>query len=92
MYLVIATGCRGPLRQLATWAADGVRGEVTIVVAGAEPVAEVESDPESLLAAVAALEADGVRRKEAIVDVAKRSGVPRREVYNLVHGERGSRD
>ena len=82
---------RGPLRQLATWAADGVRGEVTIVVSGAAPVAEVASDPDSLLAAVAALEADGVRRKEAIVDVARRAGVPRREVYNLVHGERGPR-
>ena len=28
---------RGPLAELAAWAADGVRGEVTIVVAGADP-------------------------------------------------------
>ena len=28
---------RGPLAELAAWAADGVRGEVTIVVAGATP-------------------------------------------------------
>jgi len=77
---------RGPLADLVSWAAEGVRGEVTIVVAGAAPYAEVGSDPASLLAAVAELEAEGVRRKEAIVEVAQRAGVPKREVYNLVHG------
>lgn len=77
---------RGPLADLVAWAAEGVRGEVTIVVAGAEPYAEVGSDPASLLAAVAELEGDGVPRKDAIVEVARRAGVPKREVYNLVHG------
>ena len=77
---------RGPLADLVTWAADGVRGEVTIVVAGATPYADVGSDPASLLAAVAELETEGVRRKEAIVEVARLAGVPKREVYNLVHG------
>lgn len=77
---------RGPLAELVAWAAAGVRGEVTLVVAGAEPAAEVAGDPASLRAAVAELEAEGVRRKEAIVEVARRAGVPKREVYNLVHG------
>ncbi|WP_296604462.1 16S rRNA (cytidine(1402)-2'-O)-methyltransferase [Nocardioides sp.] len=77
---------RGPLAELVAWAAEGVRGEVTLVVAGAEPVAAIANDPASLRAAVAELEADGVRRKEAIVEVARRAGVPKREVYNLVHG------
>ena len=77
---------RGPLADLVAWAADGVRGEVTIVVAGAVPTAAVASDPDSLRAAVAGLEAEGVRRKEAVVEVARRAGVPKREVYNLVHG------
>jgi len=76
---------RGPLADLASWAADGVRGEVTIVVAGAEPSAAVAADPESLRAAVAEHEADGMSRKEAIVDVAKLAGVPKREVYQAVH-------
>ena len=76
---------RGPLADLASWAADGVRGEVTIVVAGAEPSAAVAGDPESLRAAVAEREADGLSRKEAIVDVAKLAGVPKREVYQAVH-------
>jgi len=77
---------RGPLAELAAWAADGIRGEVTIVVAGAVPSADVASDPDSLRAAVAGLEGEGVSRKEAIVKVARLAGVPKRDVYNLVHG------
>jgi 16S rRNA (cytidine1402-2'-O)-methyltransferase len=77
---------RGPLGDLVAWAAEGVRGEVTIVVQGAAPTAEVANDPDSLRAAVVDLEADGSTRKEAIAEVARRAGVPKREVYNLVHG------
>ena len=80
---------RGPLADLVAWAAEGVRGEVTVVVGGTAPVSEVASDPDSLRAAVADLEADGAPRKEAIVEVARRAGVPKREVYNLVHGAQG---
>jgi 16S rRNA (cytidine1402-2'-O)-methyltransferase len=76
---------RGPLGDLVTWAEDGVRGEVTLVVAGADPVAALGDDPETLRAAVAEREAAGTSRKEAIVEVARLAGVPRREVYNLVH-------
>ena len=47
--------------------------------------AEVGTDPESLRAAVAEEEAAGATRKEAIADVARRAGVPKREVYDLVH-------
>jgi len=75
---------RGPLADLVAWAADGVRGEVTIVVSGGSP-ATVDTDPDSLRAAVAAQEADGVSRKDAIASVARAAGVPKREVYNLVH-------
>jgi 16S rRNA (cytidine1402-2'-O)-methyltransferase len=76
---------RGPLGELVAWAAEGVRGEVTIVVSGAEPGTGVATDDESLRAAVAALEASGTSRKEAIVQVAKEAGVPKRHVYALVH-------
>ena len=76
---------RGQLADLVEWAAEGVRGEVTIVVAGASSRAEVGSDPDSLRAAVVEEEAAGATRKEAIADVARRSGVPRREVYDVVH-------
>ncbi len=76
---------RGPLADLVSWAADGVRGEVTIVVEGAAPAAEVGGDPDSLRAAVADEEAAGATRKEAIADVARRAGLPKREVYAAVH-------
>jgi 16S rRNA (cytidine1402-2'-O)-methyltransferase len=76
---------RGGLAELAAWAADGVRGEVTIVVAGADPAAAIAGDPDTIRSAVSAREDDGLSRKEAIVEVAKLSGVPRREVYDLVH-------
>ncbi len=76
---------RGPLGDLLVWAADGVRGEVTIVVAGAPAQADVGTDPESLKAAVADEEAAGATRKEAIADVARRAGLPKREVYDVVH-------
>lgn len=76
---------RGPLGELVDWAADGIRGEVTIVVAGADPAAAVASDPASLRAAVAGLEESGMRRKDAIAAVAVQAGVPKRDVYQVVH-------
>ncbi|NGN92868.1 16S rRNA (cytidine(1402)-2'-O)-methyltransferase [Nocardioides sp. KC13] len=76
---------RGGLAELVDWARDGVRGEVTIVVTGADPSAEIGSDPDSLREAVADLEAEGRTKKEAIAEVAKLAGVPKREVYDLVH-------
>jgi len=78
---------RGALAALVGWAEEGVRGEVTIVVAGAAPRSAVASDADSLRAAVAVLEADGHTRKDAIAAVAKASGVPKRDVYQAVHVE-----
>jgi 16S rRNA (cytidine1402-2'-O)-methyltransferase len=75
---------RGGLGELAGWAADGIRGEVTIVVAGAAETGPVE-DPETLVAWVADEEAAGATRKDAILEVARRAGVPKRTVYDLVH-------
>jgi 16S rRNA (cytidine1402-2'-O)-methyltransferase len=77
---------RGPLAELVDWAAEGVRGEVTIVVAGVPGGPSIENDEESLRDAVARREEAGMSRKDAIVEVARQAGVPKREVYNLVHG------
>jgi 16S rRNA (cytidine1402-2'-O)-methyltransferase len=77
---------RGALADLVAWAADGVRGEVTIVVAGAVASATVASDVDSLRRAVALKEEGGLSRKDAIRAVASRAGVPKREVYDAVHG------
>jgi 16S rRNA (cytidine1402-2'-O)-methyltransferase len=81
---------RGPLADLVAWAADGVRGEVTIVVAGAADVRTVGPTPDDWRAAVAALEASGTPRKQAIADVARSAGVPKRDVYDAVHRSSGS--
>ena len=76
---------RGPLGELVAWAAEGVRGEVTIVVAGATPGPVLAGDPASLRAAVAEHEEVGMSRRDAIAEVARLAGLPRREVYNVVH-------
>jgi len=79
---------RGGLRELAGWAAEGIRGEVTIVVQGAADSTEIGEDPALWRDLVAELETGGMTRKEAILDVARRAGVPKREVYDAVVGNR----
>jgi 16S rRNA (cytidine1402-2'-O)-methyltransferase len=70
---------RGGLAELAAWAAEGVRGEITVVVAGAAPRAPAEVA--DLVASVLARVADGVRLKDATGEVATAHGVSRRELY-----------
>ncbi len=73
---------RGTLAELAEWAADGVLGEITVVVAGAQPRADVET----LVAAVNRLVQGGARVKDACAEViAENPGAPsRRELYDAV--------
>jgi 16S rRNA (cytidine1402-2'-O)-methyltransferase len=80
---------RGGLAELAEWAADGVRGEVTVVVGGAPAGAEATTDPAELAARVARLETEGLPRKAAMAAVAAKAGVPRRVVYDAVLAARG---
>ena len=79
---------RGGLAELAVWAADGVRGEITLVVGGAadRPVAVAAAD---LAAAVAAEEAAGASRKDAIRAVVVRTGLSRSTVYDAVLAAKG---
>ncbi|MFJ7948078.1 16S rRNA (cytidine(1402)-2'-O)-methyltransferase [Streptomyces sp. NPDC096354] len=74
---------RGPLADLAVWAAEGVRGEITVVVEGAADVAE-ELDAAELVRRVQVREEAGERRKEAIAAVAAAAGLPKREVFDAV--------
>jgi 16S rRNA (cytidine1402-2'-O)-methyltransferase len=76
---------RAGLVELAGWAADGVRGEVTIVVAGAADEVDVPTDAASLARLVQEAEQAGTPRKEAILEVARRAGLPKRVVYDAVH-------
>ncbi|WP_405987592.1 16S rRNA (cytidine(1402)-2'-O)-methyltransferase [Streptomyces sp. NBC_00872] len=75
---------RGGLGELAAWAAEGVRGEITVVVEGAPEQGPGELDPAELVRRVRVREEAGERRKEAIAAVAAEAGVPKREVFDAV--------
>jgi 16S rRNA (cytidine1402-2'-O)-methyltransferase len=75
---------RGPLGELAEWAAEGVRGEITVVVEGAGEKGPEELDAAELVRRVRVREEAGERRKEAIAAVAADAGLPKREVFDAV--------
>lgn len=72
---------RGTLPELAVWAQDGVRGEITVVIEGAgETAADV-----STLIDVAQQRVDlGERLKDVCVELAKTHGVSKKELYDAV--------
>lgn len=74
---------RGSLAELAAWAQGQVRGEVTLVLAGA-PEPEVDSTPAELVRLVGVREQAGLTRKEAVLAVAAETGLPRAAVYDAV--------
>ncbi|ULE35715.1 16S rRNA (cytidine(1402)-2'-O)-methyltransferase [Mycobacterium sp. IDR2000157661] len=78
---------RGGLAELAEWATHGVLGEITVVLAGATPKADLET----LVAEVSALVDDGARVKDACAQVvaAHPGSPPRRELYDAVLRARG---
>ncbi|KAB2973226.1 MULTISPECIES: 16S rRNA (cytidine(1402)-2'-O)-methyltransferase [unclassified Streptomyces] len=75
---------RGGLGELAEWAAEGVRGEITVVVEGAPDKGAEEVDAAELVRRVRIREEAGERRKEAIAAVAAEAGLPKREVFDAV--------
>lgn len=81
---------RGPLGELAEWSAAGVRGEITVVVGGA-PARTREVDLGALAGEVERRVSEGVRRNEAIGDVAREHGVPKRDIYDAVIARKTAR-
>jgi 16S rRNA (cytidine1402-2'-O)-methyltransferase len=73
---------RGTLDELAEWSADGVLGEITVVLAGAEPRADVAT----LVAEVIERVDAGARVKDACAEViAEHPGAPSRNaLYDAV--------
>jgi len=70
---------RGSLPELVAWASDGVRGEITVVVAGAAAVAgDVDSNLTSILDRVAA----GERLKDVCADVSSATGLSKKALYD----------
>lgn len=80
---------RGPLSELAEWAAQGVRGEITVVIGGATggPVSM-----EQATGMVADQVARGERMSTAVAQVAARTGVSRRELYEASLDSRDQAD
>jgi 16S rRNA (cytidine1402-2'-O)-methyltransferase len=70
---------RGGLGDLASWAGDGVKGEITVVVGGAP--AEV-FDPEQAVAEIQVRVAGGERLKDVCAQVAAETGLSRNDLYN----------
>ncbi len=77
---------RGPLRELHTWASEGVKGEITVVVAGASaPVI----DEAAALSDVQRLVAGGTRLKEAAAQVAATTGLSKKALYDAAIAAKG---
>jgi 16S rRNA (cytidine1402-2'-O)-methyltransferase len=70
---------RGGLAELAAWAADGVRGEITVVVAGATPRA---ASVEDTLPAIRERVEAGERLKDVCADVASMTGLSKKTLYD----------
>ena len=75
---------RGTLAELTTWAQEHeVLGEITLVVAGFDASARTFT-PADLVEMVLAREGQGESRKEAIAEVAKATGIAKREVFDVM--------
>ncbi|WNB85099.1 16S rRNA (cytidine(1402)-2'-O)-methyltransferase [Cellulomonas sp. ATA003] len=78
---------RRPLGELARWADEvEVRGEISVVVAGAPPRAAVAVD--DLVGEVLARVDAGERLKDAVADVAAAGGAPKRALYDAAVARR----
>jgi 16S rRNA (cytidine1402-2'-O)-methyltransferase len=72
---------RGGLADLAAWASEGVKGEITVVVGGAPTVV---TDLQTEVAGIQARVAAGERLKEVCAEVAAATGLSRKDLYNAV--------
>jgi 16S rRNA (cytidine1402-2'-O)-methyltransferase len=70
---------RGSLAELAEWATEGVRGEITVVLAPAPPV---EDDLEALVERVRTRVDAGERLKTVVAEIAETSSVSKKALYD----------
>ena len=82
---------RAPLSALRERLAgrDGVKGEIVLVVAGAPPRSASDEDPVALYER---LVAEGLTRRQAVKEAARRVGRPARDVYALTLARGGTGD
>lgn len=69
---------RGGLRELAQWAVDGARGEISVVIEGSAGAAMTMDDA---VAQVVEQVAAGMTFKDAVAAVAAAGSLPRKDVY-----------
>ena len=78
---------RGPLCDLVDWAEAEVRGEICVVVGGAQPV---QAEAHDLVPEVLARADAGERLKDAVAAVAEATGVGKRDLYAAALEARGA--
>ncbi len=78
---------RGTLAELAAWSVEGARGEITVVLAGAQPTT---ADPADLVTEVETLVASGMRLKDACAEVSAGRGASRKDLYEAVLAARSA--
>ena len=72
---------RGGLAELAEWARENARGEITIVIEGARGNSVSLDEAVEM---VADLIDDGIKPSKAVAQVARATGVDRHELYDAV--------
>lgn len=76
---------RGSLIELQRWVSEReVLGEVTVVIEGAQPIEVLARSPEVIAQLVAAREAAGMERREAVAAVAQELHLRKREVFDAL--------
>lgn len=75
---------RGGLAELAEWAAGGVRGEITVVVAGAGDTAGPVTEVADVVPEIIERTAAGERLKDVCKDVGARTGLSTKTLYDAV--------
>lgn len=81
---------RGPLAQLAAWASDGVKGEITVVVAGRAAGSAGAVDPADVIPEILERVGAGERLKDVCRDVASRTGLSSKALYDAVLAARSA--
>jgi 16S rRNA (cytidine1402-2'-O)-methyltransferase len=80
---------RGTLAELVAWSDREILGEITLVIAGADPLPE--TSPAEWVALVATRVEVGESQRDAISAVARELGVPKRDVYDAVLSDQRQR-
>jgi 16S rRNA (cytidine1402-2'-O)-methyltransferase len=73
---------RGALEELAAWAEDGVKGEITVVVGGADPQAGPIPEASEVIPEILGRVAEGERLKDVCRDVSGRTGLSAKTLYD----------